>query len=212
MWQEVILLAVYGGLISRIHGGGLVHNIPKTIKNLLWALPLAAASSYLVYRDRGALWIYDYGYEVGITFMVLTFAAIAGLCTIGKATGHGGGIDLATSSLEPGKGREPEKLEYLILWLHDRIPRYWYDALLLLIVGVAAVSGAALAAASVNVWAGAVVVAGGASKSVAYMLGWRYAVKMTVDLSEPTEFGELLTGAFAYGAMGIAMGLCGAFL
>lgn len=212
MWQVALVLGFYGGIISRIHGGGFGFHWPKTVKNLLWALPLAVVGCTALYRvdDFYPLWYYDHGRSVANAIMLLSFAFITATCLLGKATGHGGGMDLAHSDKEPGAGREPEKLEYMILWLHDKLPRFWYDALLLTIVGAAAVSGIAIILGMINVWAGLIVLLGGALKSVAYILGWRFAVKMSVDLDEPTEFGELLTGFAAYGAGGIAVYVCGA--
>lgn len=54
----------------------------------------------------------------------------------GVVTGHGNGQDLGAAP----RGK-PEKLEYLILWLEPYMPPYWYDALLLLVIGVVTVLG-----------------------------------------------------------------------
>jgi hypothetical protein len=185
----VIVFALLGGALSRWHGGGFVGGSPKMLKNFLWALPLAIGS-----------------YIATQSWMLSLIALV--LCMFGKATGHGGGIDLGRNPKEPGAGRSPEKLEYLILWLHGRMPRYWYDALLLAIVGIAAVSGAILAMAFVNPVAALFVAIGGAMKGLAYMIGWEFEkLLVTVepdDFNEPTELGEFLAGFFAYLAFALA--------
>jgi hypothetical protein len=184
-----IVFSLLGGALSRWHGGGFVGGSPKMLKNFLWALPLAIGS-----------YIATHGW--------LLAALALGLCMIGKATGHGGGIDLAHNPKEPGAGRSPEKLEYLILWLHGRMPQYWYDALLLAISGIAAVSGAVVAIAHVSIPAALIVAIGGALKGLAYMIGWEFEkLLVTVeqdDFNEPTELGEFLAGFFAYLAFALA--------
>ncbi len=197
--SKAAVVTALGGLglfLSRWHGGGFIGGSPKVLKNILWALPFAGVAYFA--HTGSAAWIW-----AGV--------ALA-LCLFGKATGHGGGMDLAHSPKEPGgnPARSPEKLERLILWLYDDLPRYWYDALILVLVGLAAVSGAALAVGVVNSAAGLVIALGGCLKAAAYMVGWAindYAPQLLDDLpddfDEATEIGEALTGFFAYLALGI---------
>lgn len=187
----LLVLIVYGTFVSRWHGGGFIPGSPKIIKNFLWAAPMAAVAFYATSN----YWVY---------------ALALALCMIGKGTGHGGGMDLAHSPKEPGgnPSRSPEKLEHLILWLHGKIPQYWYDALLLVIVGLAAVSGAALAVGSVNLYAGLTIALGGALKAPAYMIGWKLFPSKrgsVEEFDEATEVGEGLTGFFAYTGIALAI-------
>jgi len=174
--------------MSRWHGGGFINGSPKALKTFLWSVPFAAAG------------VWASGWVMGLVALAL--------CMAGKATGHGGGMDLAHSPKEPGAAREPEKLEYLILWAHPYIPRYLYDAILLALVGFAAVSGGAVAVGWTDPLAGLLIAAGGLLKPVAYMVGWavypKGQGKGPPDLNEATEIGEFITGVFAYGGLGCA--------
>lgn len=197
-----LLAVLYGGFMSRWHGGGFIGGSPKVLKNTLWALPFAAVSFLALF-------------QAGVDGWPLYVAAAVSLALgiFGKATGHGGGMDLAHSPKEPGgnPSRSPEKLERLILWLHDDLPRYWYDALILVLVGIAAVSGAAFALGYINPLAGVIVAIGGAMKAVGYMIGWHFHDEFPTvlqnapeDFDEATEIGEFLTGIFAYTGLTIA--------
>ena len=197
----VIAAALYGGVLSRWHGGGFISGSPKVLKNSLWALPFAAVSFLALHAHGVDGWP-----------LYLAAAVSFALCLFGKATGHGGGMDLAHSPKEPGgnPSRTLEKLERLIFWLYDKLPRYWYDFTLLVVIGLASTSGAALALGYVNPLAGLIVAAGGAMKAVAYAIGWRlhdlfsWPDSLPKDFDEPTELGEFLTGAFAF--TGLAIG------
>lgn len=185
----LIVLIVYGTFVSRWHGGGFISGTPKVIKNLLWAIPFGAVAFIATHNY---IW-----WGVALLISVL-----------GKGTGHGGGMDLAHNPKEPGAGRKPEKLEYLILSLHGKIPQYWYDFLLLVIVGLAAVLGAAIAVATVNLPAGLIIALGGMCKAVGYMIGWEFfpTKKGSVEeFDEATEVGEGLTGLFAYTGLALAI-------
>ena len=173
-----------GGLISRWHGGGFFE-CPKIFKTMIWACPFGA----IVF-----LYFFRYGLASALVFGVIAFA----LSGFGKATGHGGGIDLGHNPEQPGSGRKPEKLEYLILWLHGNIPEYWYDLLLLSICGLAAVSGGLLVF-FVNPVAGSLFFIGGLMKGASYALGW------SLYPEKATETGEFLTGIFAYAALSSAL-------
>lgn len=194
----VIAAAFYGGILSRWHGGGFISGSPKVLKNALWAFPFAAVSFLAL----------DHAGVDGWPLYAAAAVSFA-LCLFGKATGHGGGMDLAHSPKEPGgtPSRNPEKLERLILWLHGKMPQYWYDFLLLVIIGLFSTSGAALALGYVNPLAGLIVAAGGALKAVAYAIGWKFDNMLgdfPKDFDEPTEIGEFLTGAFAFAGLAIA--------
>lgn len=176
-----VIAAFIGGWISRMCGGASP-GLPWGLQQWLYALP------YAVLVAPVSLWWVLPAYLAAV---------------MGKRTGHGGGMDLGTST----KARDPEKLEYLILPLHGRIPEYWYDALLLALTGLAVtlVPGIVLAAYG-HIATGLIIAASGLLKAPAYMIGW--AIFPTAkddgdfwsdDLDEATEIGEFLTGFFGWG-------------
>lgn len=178
MIQTITLFisGVAGAIISRWHGGGIFKS-PKFIKNTIWAAPFGIAAFFVT----GSFWL-----------AALSFA----LCLAGKATGHGGFMDLGTWT----KQRSREALEFLIKPLHDKIPESYYDALGLSVVGLAAVSGGVLAFAAVSPIAALILAIGGVLKSGAYMV----AKEFVFAHEEFTPYGEALSGAFAYVTLAIA--------
>jgi len=185
------LVALYGTLVSRFHGGGFVGGFPKIIKNLLWSIPMTAMPLLN-----------------GIPHWGFIVSAL-GMNTFGKATGHGGGMDLATSHKEPNGGRDKERLEFLVYWAYDKLPRYWYDFSLLVVIGLASVSGAVLLLALTNPIGVIPALIGGAMKSVAYAIGWKIYPKGSgkgiPHFTEATAIGEGLAGLFAF--TGVALGV-----
>lgn len=191
----IAIIAMIGAGLSRWHGGGFIGGSPKILKAFLWSLPFAGIAVF-------AHWGSDWKTLAAIGLGVLAWSMVF------KNTGHGAGMDLAHSDKEPGKGRDPEKLEYLILWLHGRMPQYWYDFLLLTIIGLFSVAGAAIAVGYVNPWAGAIIALGGLGKPAGYAIGWAVYPEAQgrgwKEFDEATEIGEGLTGLFAFMALGIA--------
>jgi len=193
--------ALIGGFLSRWHGGGFISGSPKLLKAFLWSAPFALVSGYALYAD-------DRSWELtgGLTALVL------GGCMLFKNTGHGGGMDLATSPKEPNgnPSREPEKLEYTILWLHGKMPQYWYDALLLCIIGTASTFIPAAVIGITDPLSGIVTLLGGMlGKPLGYMIG--HALKDTgliddlpYDLNHATAIGELISGLGAYTGLSLA--------
>lgn len=207
----VAVTAVIGAFLSRWHGGGFIGGSPKLLKAFLWSLPFALSTwlACFVHRRTVTDWLqgtferlsyHPFDYELLDLWVPIIAAVIVLLaCMVFKNTGHGGGMDMATSPKEPGAGRTPEKLEYLILWLHPKMPRYWYDSLLLSVIGTFSTLAPALAVGIINPMAGVVMLAGGTlGKPVGYMIGWK------VSDDHATEIGEALTGLFAYTALSIA--------
>ena len=196
----VLLTAIIGSFMSRWHGGGFISGSPKLLKAFLWSLPFAAATGAAFYFD-GRSW----------TVIGIVAALVLAGCMVFKNTGHGGGMDLAHNSKEPGAGREPEKLEYLILWMHGKVPQYWYDFTLLAIIGTASTLLPAVAIGIINPLAGIIVLAGGTlGKSCGYAIGWKLADAgwlddLPYDFNHATAVGEALTGLFAYTALAIAI-------
>lgn len=219
----VLALTVQYGFVSRWHGGGFFP-FPKIIKNLMWGLPMGFISgwAYLNYRAPSVDLIYHLSIWFGPNFPlyrhalwavpVAVFVLVTGFSAAAKSTGHGGAIDLGHSPLEPGNGRDPEQLEYLILWLNGRIPAFWYDFLLLTIIGIFSTLAPAIALGLIYAPAGVVLVIGGACKAIAYDMGWRmfpFGEQQPpgtgpCDFRECTQIGEWRTGLFAGFALSCA--------
>jgi len=193
----VAVLALIGAFLSRWHGGGFIGGSPKILKAFLWSLPFAGCAG-LAHHFGVSLWWQTALWCAGVLAWSMVF----------KNTGHGGGMDLAHNSKEPGAGRDPEKLEFLILWIHGKVDQYWYDLILLTIIGLFSVAGAAFAVGWVNPVAGAIIALGGLGKPAGYAIGWAVYPdgegKGIKDLDHATAIGEALTGLFAYTALGVA--------
>lgn len=172
------LAAVYGALVYRWHGGW--GKAPRGLKNLACSLPLTVVACYPLYGHFSLYWL------IPIALISLT------LGMAGKATGHGGGMDMGTGPKEPGKGRSPEKLEYLILWLNGKLPPAIYDYILMVIIGMAHASGAAFALAFINPYS-ALLLLGlcGIFKATSYLISIRF--------TKSTETGEVLSGLTIFG-------------
>jgi hypothetical protein len=196
---------ILGAFLSRWHGGGFISGTPKLVKAFLWSAPLALCSVFAHLPDTKF-----FVYGIGVSICALIGCAVLIWSMVFKNTGHGGGMDVAHSPKEPGAGRKPEKLEYLILWLHGRIPQFWYDVLLLAVIGAFSMAGAAVALGTVNIGAGLIVLAGGAlGKPVGYVIGHALAdagllKNLPEDLDHGTAIGETLTGFFAYACLATA--------
>ncbi len=197
-----LAFALGGGWLSRMSGGG-PPKLPWGLDQWLYATPymliglpaLGAIAAAMELNSKSKKYIHA----------VLPLAYFGAF--IGKRTGHGGGLDMGTSEKEPGAGRDPEKLEYLILWLHDKMPRYWYDALIMAITGIAVTLPAGIVVGFLNPWAGAFLAVSGLSKAPAYMIGWAIYPDGTgrgiPHLNEATAIAEFLTGFFGYAALAI---------
>lgn len=228
----VAAAAVVGSFLSRWHGGGFISGSPKILKAFLWSAPFALVAFMFWYgsdapTDIMQWWDARHGMECSswdvnfcepafwlwlIPMIVSTLALL--LCMAGKNTGHGGGMDLAHNEKEPDGNpkRDPEKVEYLILWIRKAFHvkhSAWYDAAILLLVGLAAVLGASLAVGYINLPAGAIIAVGGALKPAAYAIGWWLHDKglltnLPEDLDHATAVGEFLTGMAAFLFLSIA--------
>ncbi len=197
-----IVFSLMGGWLSRMCGGA-PPKLPWGLDQWFYAMPymliglpaLGAIAAAMELNSRTR----KYAYAI---LPVTYFSAVTG-----KRTGHGGGLDMGNSDKEPGDGRDPEKLEYLILWLHDKMPRYWYDALLMAITGVAVTIPAGIVVSFLNPGMGVFLALSGLSKAPAYMIGWTvYPIgfgRGIPHLNEATAVGEFLTGFFGYAALGI---------
>jgi len=218
-------LALLGTVLSRWHGGGFIGGSPKILKNFLWSVPfaLAAGAAWMHERSQAVNWtwwlkdhlpaIQALDFETILLCICIAVALLAlCLCMVGKSSGHGGGIDDGRSDKEPGAGRDPEKVEYLILWLrplfHGKHSR-WYDRLILALSGLFAVSGAVIAIAMINPLAALPIAIGGAFKAIGYVIGWNVFPDGNgsgpKDFDEATKIGEGLAGLFAFTGLAISV-------
>lgn len=202
----IVSFALLGGWFSRMCGGG-PPKLPWGLDQWIYAFPYmliallpSATILYLlkfVDDEKKPNWKYVALVAVGPYLGAL----------VGKRTGHGGGLDMGRSEKEPFAGRDPEKLEYLILWLHDKMPRYWYDALIMAITGLAVTLVPGIVVAFLDLWAGVFLALSGLSKAPAYMIGYLIYPngqgRGIPHLNEGSAIGEFLTGFFGYGALGI---------
>lgn len=184
----VIIVSSLLGIVSRWHGGAFL-DAPKILKSFVWSIPLVLCSIFAVFQHTNFL------------DCVLIGTSVLAWSMVFKNTGHGGGFDLGHSDKEPGAGRNPEKLEQLILWLHGKMPRYWYDFLMMAIIGLFSTAGAAVSVGWFNPLAGVVIAMGGLAKSIAYAIGWGlddrgYLIGLPKTINHPTAIGEVFTGVF----------------
>lgn len=189
----IILFGLIGGVLSRWHGGGFIGGSPKTLKNILWALPFGLCSFFAVLP-----------YTTNLVSILIGTTAI-GLCVAGKATGHG---RVWNPFFPLDESKRPEKLEYVVLPLRKFLPDFWYKFIAMALIGFAACSGAVFALGYVNVWSGCLVAIGGLLKAVAYVFGRKFQFIFSDfgdEFDEPTEIGEFLTGFFAYTFLGLAV-------
>jgi len=178
-------------------------------------IPLMATLSRMIGAPGGGIfkWVYPIPFGL-ITYMLSTNAGFiapmlsAGFALLGKKAGHGRGISLG----EPMKvGSKPEKLEWPILWLQPHMSVWGYKSLILTLCEAIVWMGIAM---TVSPW----LILGASCRPLAYNIGWmvwRHAEKnghisrtkvndhsevyisyLPNFMGQPTQIGELLTGAF----------------
>lgn len=204
------LVTLFGGWTSRMCGGGRPQ-LGYGLEQWVYGLPYAIHAFKTIANPIGG-WI-----ETLLVTLQAPFTA-----GLAKRLGHGAGIDMARSPKEPGQGRDKEKLEHLVFWLHDDLPRYWYDFLFMGLTGIVINLVAAGLEFYYDSWVdGLVLLIAGAAKAPAYSIGWflydlekkadrmehrishidgksYYAMaRYPKDLDEPTAIAEFLTGVFA---------------
>jgi len=167
----IFLIALLGGAIYRWRGEKhpLKKYFPRPILQVMFAAPYA----YLSY----------------ITFGIWGCVATLIGCTLACMTGHGHNMDVGHSD---DRDVDYERYEFLIKWLHGKIPEYWYDAL-----GMA-VGGIWMTLFTFN----PILIASGALKAPAYMIGWwMHDRGIRNKYIYATSVGEFLTGFFLWGAL-----------
>lgn len=191
MTTLVIFLTIFStlayGYLSRM-AGGAKPKLPLGLDQWLYAIPY-----FLV--------CLPFGYLYGI------FSGLGAF--LGKRTGHGNALDYATE--DKAHEDDPEKLEYLILPLKNRISEYWYDFLLMSITGLATnLLAGIFVIFFLSPILGLLILLGGASKGLAYAIGWRIFPQGRShywrfydnykwphnEFQESTQIGEFLTGIF----------------
>lgn len=185
-----LIIVLYGGLVSRIHGGGIL-DIPKIMANFLWAFPFGI----IVFL------IYD------IYFDLTTSISYGILCTlvtmILKGTGHGQYFNLGNYTIPNDK---PEMLDPIVEVLCGKETpdnKFGRDLVGLAVVGAAAVLPTVLLLLPVNFFLAVILFIGGASKAAAYFVGW--ALFYPNQFPSPTNVGEVLSGVVAFAALGNAL-------
>lgn len=173
---------ILGGFLSRWHGGGFFGG-SKVLKNIIWALPACGIIAYF------NPWL-----------------SVLGLTNALKATGHGRGLGLDEPMREDMK---PEKVEYIIRWLEPSLTTHAYKHAIMALTGLMAVSGSVVAFLFINPLSAVVIALFGLLKGVAYEIGLimvkKYNIKLGKDFREPTQWGEFITGIFAYGGLCVAI-------
>lgn len=184
-----LIVIAYGGVVSRIHGGGIIA-IRKVWTNLLWALPFGI-STFLIYH----------------VFFSLTLSVICGIiCTlltmVLKGTGHGQYFTLGHYDADD----KPETLDPIVDLVYGKetpTNKASRDFVGLAVVGAAAVLPMVLFLLPINLFLAIVLFAGGAAKALAYSVGWTLFNQN--KFPSPTNVGEVLTGIFAF--LGLANAL-----
>ena len=207
-----LLLAIYGGLVSRWHGSGfdtfnpkiqnplfkkllkplllLINRSRKSIRNVFWALPFGLATyTVLSQSDITVLWLL-------LALSVLSFTS----CLAGKGSGHG---RIWNPYLPLDKSVEPEELEQNIVmeFISKKLSSYWYKVIALGVSGFLAVSGAALIIGTINPVYGLIIASGGVfGKIIGYLIGWKIP-----NIENGNEFGEIFTGVLSYLGLAIVL-------
>lgn len=165
-----LIIALIWGWISRMAGGAP----PK----LLYGLDA---------------WLYALPYAI---ICLPSFWSIPAylIAALGKRLGHGRGISLKAPLIG-----EPEKIEWLTIWVKPYIPVYWYKVLILSATGLVCSLVAGIICGS---W---IIALSGLLKGPAYMIGWAIYPKGTGRgikyLNEATAIGEFLTGFLCIGVL-----------
>jgi len=172
-----------------------------------------AALSRMIGAPHGGIfkWVYPIPFGL-ITYMLSTDAGFiapmlsAGFALLGKKAGHGRG----TSLFEPLIGK-PERLEWLVIWaMPPVLPIWMYKCLILAVCESVVWAGISYA---VSPW----LMFGLLCRPVAYLIGWSiwrhaennghirrtkvndhsevYISYLPNFMGQPTQIGELLTGA-----------------
>ena len=170
-------IAVLGGVIS--HLCGLKKGLPWGLDQWAYALPYALSIPATTPM-------------VGLLMVVPLLGAL-----YGKRTGHGQYIHLGFKTRQPEVNDEPLDWIIRLMFGPDRGGNYWRSVAGLAVTGMAVtlIPGICMALTGKPL-AGAFLAVSGASKAVAYQIGWK--LKDIGYTDKPCVFGEFLTGVFGW--------------
>lgn len=173
---EIALLAALGGFLSRLCGRKSV--IPFGLEQWLYALPY------------GLIFL---GYWQGIpAYLPAVF---------GKRTGHGQYIHLGYLPRQDYEQDEPLDPIIRLFFGEDRGGAYWRCVAGLVLTGMAVtLIPGVIYGLQISPLCGSVIALSGASKGVAYQIGW-FLRRKTTYVMFPTKIGEILTGVFGWGTL-----------
>lgn len=175
-----VLLTIYCTFMSLAHGGTDMENkVGRFIDDLsLEAWFLALPILPIVYLIDGNFIWPVLCYLIGV---------------LGFRTGHGRGMSLK----EPMKpNSKPEKVEYLIFYLQDKLSTYKYKLLILILTGLFSFTLPAIYGMLEGQWLVALIFAlTGISKGLAYVIGWE-VYPNNDEGYKATQLAEGLRGTF----------------
>ena len=190
---------------------------------ILFLIAFTAVGAFL-YRLRGAPWLpflhrpikqVFYCSGLAIVAYLITgdwmLTAIAGVLSVGATcAGHGAFFDLGNTFNPEHVDERPVSwiLRPLAKLIGIKPTTFAYDAIGLTINGLLMTLPFALLFGYHGEWLACLLaLIAGASKTLAYLIGWRWLVRYG-----PTEVGEWLTGAFQWGLFAVAYLLVGGAL
>lgn len=186
----VIALALLGGWLSRMCGGGWP-SIPFGLDTFLYAAPYLAV--FLVHG----------GYENNshILYGILSYAA----AITGKRTGHGQYLGFAHSPRQPLKNAE--KLDFIVTFFMGAdvapgfTPSYWRCAVGMAVTGLAeTLIPGILISLVLSPLVGVLTALSGLLKPLGYMFGWRMFDDGYTE-PEANVYGEIFNGFKTWGLL-----------
>ena len=172
-----LILAIIGGFISRMCGGGKPH-LPLGLEQFLYALPYGVV-------------LYQYPVLAVISY---------GLAVVGKRMGHGQYIHLGFTGRQIFANDEQVDGVIRFFFGVDRGGNYWRCVAGLALTGLIVTVPCGLAYAfTVSFPVGLLIAVSGATKALSYMIGWAARVRLIY----PTVVGEILTGVFGWGILSL---------
>lgn len=178
---KIIIACIIGAFLSRMCGRKSV--IPLGLEQFFYAMPYLFVATMPLTLVTGAACVASY------------LSAV-----MGKRTGHGQYLDLGYGIRQPEEN--DEKLDFIVrlFFGKDDGGMYWRSVAGMAVTGLAVTLLPGVCYGfMVNPLGGAVIAVSGASKGMAYMIGWALSRKGLI--LHATEMGEHLTGAFGWGAM-----------
>ena len=175
---KIIIACVIGAFFSRMCGRKSV--IPLGLEQWLYALP------YLFVTQMPLTAV------TGVACVAAYLSAV-----VGKRTGHGQYLDLGYGIRQPEENDEPLDFIVRLFFGKDDGKMYWRSVAGMAVTGLSVTLLPGLCYGwMVNPTGGAIIAISGATKGMAYMIGW--ALSRRGLILHATEMGEHLTGAFGW--------------